>query len=135
VIEVRVEVRPPWAFRLPQRNGLDGLTRVRGGVLHRLLHAGDEPVLVRLAQLRSGAVLFGARARHHAAAEWAIARMRAALAIDVDLTFFHERFRSDPLIGPSEEVREVFEPYHPWAGLAGLHALRSGGVAMAPMAA
>ena len=32
-VEVRHEVRPRWVFALPLRSGLDGLTRVRGGVL------------------------------------------------------------------------------------------------------
>ena len=41
---------------------MDGLTQVRGGVVHRLLHAGDEPVVVRIAQLSADRVLFGARA-------------------------------------------------------------------------
>jgi hypothetical protein len=29
--------------------------------------------------------------------------------------------------GTEEEVAEFFAPYEPWAGLAGLHALRLGG--------
>jgi 3-methyladenine DNA glycosylase/8-oxoguanine DNA glycosylase len=97
--EVRIEVRPPWAFRLPRRGGLDGLTRVRGGVIHRLLHAGDDPVVVRVAQLAPDRVLFGARAEDPAAAEWGIERMRMALGVDQDLRPFYERFRFDPLIG------------------------------------
>jgi Protein of unknown function, DUF488 len=44
--EVRVEVCPHWPFRLPRRAGLDGLTRIRSGVLHRLLHARADPVPV-----------------------------------------------------------------------------------------
>ena len=100
-IEVRIEVRPRWVFRLSRRGGLDGLARVRGGVLHRLLHAGAEPVLVRVAQLTHDRVLFGAAADDRAAAEWGIERMRLALGIDQDLRPFYERFRFDPLIGPS----------------------------------
>jgi 3-methyladenine DNA glycosylase/8-oxoguanine DNA glycosylase len=100
-IEVRLEVRPRWTFRLSRRGGLDGLTRVRGGVLHRLLHAGQEPVLVRVAQLARDRVLFGAQADDRAAAEWGIERMRLALGIDQDLRPFYERFRFDPLIGPA----------------------------------
>jgi 3-methyladenine DNA glycosylase/8-oxoguanine DNA glycosylase len=100
-IEVRIEVRPRWTFRLSRRGGLDGLTRVRGGVLHRLLHAGEEPVLVRVAQLARDRVLFGAQADDRAAAEWGIERMRLALGIDQDLRPFYERFRFDPLIGPA----------------------------------
>ena len=100
-VEVRVEVRPRWTFRLPLRGGLDGLTKVRRGVLHRLVHAGEEPVLVRVAQVAPDRVLFGAQGADEAAAEWGIERMRAALGIDQDLRPFYERFRSDPLIGAS----------------------------------
>jgi 3-methyladenine DNA glycosylase/8-oxoguanine DNA glycosylase len=98
-IEVRLEVRPRWVFRLPSNGRLDGLSRVRGGVLHRLLHAGEEPVLVRVAQLARDRVLFGAQARDRAAAQSGIDRMRLALGVDQDLRPFYERFRFDPLIG------------------------------------
>jgi 3-methyladenine DNA glycosylase/8-oxoguanine DNA glycosylase len=73
--------------------------RIHGGVVHRLLHAGDEPVVVRVAQIARERVLLGARARNRAAAQWGIERMRAALGIDRDLREFYERFRFDPLIG------------------------------------
>jgi 3-methyladenine DNA glycosylase/8-oxoguanine DNA glycosylase len=98
-LELRVELRPCWPFALPRHGGLDGLTRVRGGVIHRLLHVGQEPVVVRVAQLGRDRVLFGAKAREKGAAEWGIERMRAALGIDRDLREFYERFRFDPLIG------------------------------------
>ena len=98
-VEVRIEVRPPWPFRLSRRVGLDGVAQVRGGVLHRLLHAGDQPVHIRVAQLSADRVLFGARAESAPAAEWGIERMRRALGIDLDLREFYERFRFDPLIG------------------------------------
>ena len=101
-VEVRVEVRPRWVFSLPLRNGLDGLTRVRRGVLHRLLHFGsDVPVLVRVAQPSRDRVVFGAQADSHEAAEWGIDRMRWALGIDQDIEPFYDRFRFDPLIGRS----------------------------------
>ncbi len=101
MIDLRVEVRPRWIFRLPRRGTLDGLTRCRGGVLHRLVHAGDQPVLVRVAQLAHDRVLFGARASDREAAEWGIERMRLALGVDQHLQPFYERFRFDPLIGPA----------------------------------
>ena len=75
--------------------------RVRGGVIHRLLHVGEEPVVVRVAQLapRSRAVRRQGGATR-AAAEWGIERMRAALwGSTSDLREFYERFRFDPLIG------------------------------------
>lgn len=97
--ELRVEVTPRWPFRLQRRGAMDGLSPVRGGVLHRLIHEAGEPVHIRVAQLRSGSVLFGARARDRRAAAGAIERMRRALGVDLDLRPFHERFRRDPLIG------------------------------------
>jgi 3-methyladenine DNA glycosylase/8-oxoguanine DNA glycosylase len=98
-VEVRVEVRPRWHFRLPAALGLDRLMRRRGTVLHRLVHFDAEPVVVRVAQTAPDCVLFGASARSREAAEHGIARMRVALGVDQDLRPFHERFRHDPLIG------------------------------------
>jgi 3-methyladenine DNA glycosylase/8-oxoguanine DNA glycosylase len=109
-LEVRIEVRPRWVFSLPRRGGLDGLTRVRGGVLHRLLHAGEEPVLVRVAQLTPDRVLFGAQAERRELAEWGIGRMRQALGIDRDLREFYDRFRFDPLIGRSVRANPSLRP-------------------------
>jgi 3-methyladenine DNA glycosylase/8-oxoguanine DNA glycosylase len=100
-VEVRREVRPRWVFRLPLRNGPDGLVSIRGRVVHRLLHAGSEPVVVRVVQLADDRVLFGAQASTSETAEWGIERMRLALGIDQGLGPFYDRFRSDPLIGPS----------------------------------
>jgi 3-methyladenine DNA glycosylase/8-oxoguanine DNA glycosylase len=101
VTELRVEVRPCWSFRLPRRVGADGVMRNRGGVLHRLLHLGDEPVVVRVAQVAPDRVLFGAAAGSVGAREYGIERMRFALGIDVDLRPFYERFKDDPWIGGS----------------------------------
>ncbi len=98
-VEVRVEVRPPWTFRLPRYGTPDGLTHVRGGVLHRLLHLEGEAVLVRAAQIASDRVLFGVQARDREAASEALERVRRALGIDQDLRRFYDRFRFDPLIG------------------------------------
>lgn len=112
MIEVRREVRPRWTFRLPRYGGPDGLTRVRGGVLHRLLHAPDEqPVLVRIAQVSSDRVLFGAEAGDRDGALWGIARMHAALGVDLDLRPFYERFRCDPLIGGSVRSNPGLRPH------------------------
>ena len=98
-LEVRVEVRPRWTFRLSRRVGLDRVARVRGGVIHRLLHCGSDPVVIRVAQPAPDRVLFGAQADRRDVAEWGIERMRTALGIDLDLRPFYERFRFDPLIG------------------------------------
>jgi 3-methyladenine DNA glycosylase/8-oxoguanine DNA glycosylase len=80
---------------------MDGVLRRRGGVLERLLHHEEEPVLVRVAQTTPDRVLFGARAASRAAALHGIARMRFALGVDEDLRAFHRRFSRDPLIGRS----------------------------------
>jgi 3-methyladenine DNA glycosylase/8-oxoguanine DNA glycosylase len=119
--ELRVEVTPAWPLRLSSRGGADGVLRVRGGVLHRLLHhdAGGaaQPVLVRVAQTARDRVLFGAQAADPCAAAWGIERMRFALGVDDDLRPFHERFRDDPLIGgavrahPALRLRRRPEPF------------------------
>jgi len=103
---LRVEVRPRWVFRMPMRGGMDGVLRRRGSVLERLLHVGDEPVVVRAAQPAPDTVVIGAFGpSSRAAGEEAVRRMRFALGVDDDLSEFCERFRSDPLIGPSVRSR------------------------------
>lgn len=119
--ELRVEVTPAWPFRLPRQGGMDGVLRVRRGVLHRLLHHGADdaatPVVVRVAQTAPDRVLFGAQAADPAAAAWGIERMRFALGVDDDLRPFHDRFRADPLIGaavrasPAVRLRRRPEPF------------------------
>jgi 3-methyladenine DNA glycosylase/8-oxoguanine DNA glycosylase len=86
---------------------MDGLMRVRGGVVHRLLHVDDEPVVLRVAQPAPERVLFGAQAASPHAADEGIERMRFALGVDDDLAEFHARFRRDPLLGRA--IRE-----RPW---------------------
>lgn len=57
---------------------------------------------------------------------------------DLGYLKFAGRLRSggDPLARATEDdVIELFEPYHPWAGLAGLHALRASGTASGALAA
>ncbi|MGO9488164.1 MAG: DNA-3-methyladenine glycosylase family protein [Solirubrobacteraceae bacterium] len=100
-VELRVEVTPAGPFRLPRRNGMDGLLRRRGGVLERLLHHGEQPVLVRVAQPADDRVLLGARAASREAAAHGIERMRFALGVDEDPRPFLRRFAGDPLIGRS----------------------------------
>ena len=104
-VEVRVQVTPRWCYSLPRRLGLDGLTRRRNGVVERLLHYGEERVIVRVAQPARDRVLFGAWAPRREAAEWGIDRMRRALGVDHDLRAFHERFRFDPLLGRALRAR------------------------------
>jgi 3-methyladenine DNA glycosylase/8-oxoguanine DNA glycosylase len=103
-IERRVEVRPAGAFRLPGA-GMDGVLRRRGDVLERLLHVGEQAVVVRVAQTAADRVLFGAWAPSAAAAERAIERMRFAVGVDDDLGEFRRRFMRDELIGRSVRAR------------------------------
>ncbi|UGS37983.1 DNA-3-methyladenine glycosylase family protein [Capillimicrobium parvum] len=115
--EVRVEVRPPWPFRLRRQGGMDGVQRCRDGVLHRLLHVEGVPVVVRVAQPAADRVVLGAAAESPDAAREAIARMRFAIGVDDDLRPFYERFRFDPLIGrsvrsaPHMRIRRRPEPF------------------------
>jgi 3-methyladenine DNA glycosylase/8-oxoguanine DNA glycosylase len=104
MVEVRTEVTPPWTFRLPGGD-LDGVLRRRGTVLERLLHVGEDAVVVRVAQTARDRVLFGAQAANEPAARAGIARMRFALGVDDDLRPFYDRFRDDPLIGRSVRAR------------------------------
>ncbi|MFZ1155538.1 MAG: hypothetical protein WAN93_11595, partial [Solirubrobacteraceae bacterium] len=104
-MELRVEVTPAAPFRLPHTGGMDGVLRHRGGVLERLLHHGEEPVLVRVAQSAPETVLFGARARNREEALYGIERMRFALGVDDDLGAFYRELADDPLIGRSVRRR------------------------------
>src|SRR5271165_6487148 len=84
---------------------MDGVLRRRGGVLERLLHHQQEPVLVRVGQSAPDRMQFAARARTREAAEHGIERMRFALGVDEDLSAFLRRFASDPLVGRSVRRR------------------------------
>jgi 3-methyladenine DNA glycosylase/8-oxoguanine DNA glycosylase len=81
------------------------VVRSRAGVLERLLHDGDQPVVVRVAQPAPETVLFGARAPTRSAAAYGIRRMRFALGVDEDLRPFVRAFARDPLIGRSLRAR------------------------------
>jgi DNA-3-methyladenine glycosylase II len=119
-IDLRVEVRPPWPFRLGGGSA-DGLARRRGSALQRLLHAGEEPVLVGVVQPAPDRVVFAARARCEAAAAHGIERMRFATGVDDDLRPFHEAFRGDPYIGAAVRSRpqlRVRRRPEPWEALA-----------------
>jgi 3-methyladenine DNA glycosylase/8-oxoguanine DNA glycosylase len=109
-VEVRAEVRPPWPYRLPRGGGMDGVLRRRGGVLQRLLHVDDEPVVLRAAQPAADRVVIGARAARREVAAEGLARMRAGLGVDDDLAPFYERFRDDARIGASVRTRPWLRP-------------------------
>jgi 3-methyladenine DNA glycosylase/8-oxoguanine DNA glycosylase len=98
-VEIRVEVAPRWPLRLPG-GGADGVMRARGGVLERLLHVEEQPVVVRAAARGDGrGVLIGAWGPSRGCCRVAIERMRFALGVDDDLAPFHAAFRGDRLIG------------------------------------
>jgi 3-methyladenine DNA glycosylase/8-oxoguanine DNA glycosylase len=120
MIELEREVRPKWPLRLPRWGGPVGLARVRDGALQRLLHAGDEPVVVSVRAPARDRLRFAARAPTRAAAEHGIERMRFALGADDDLRPFYERFRWDPLIGPAvrrDPLRRAFRKPEPFEAL------------------
>lgn len=133
------DLRPPSPFRMP-RGSSDRTLSVRGGVATRLLHVGGSPVVVRAWQpardrlrVRAEAVDPGCVSRPpitmspcpgpagREQLEEAIACMRRALWVDVDLTDFSQRFRRDRLIGPLIRRLPGFRPSGrpwPWEALA-----------------
>jgi 3-methyladenine DNA glycosylase/8-oxoguanine DNA glycosylase len=89
---------------------MDGVTRSTGGVLTRLLHVGERPVVVHAWQRRSGAVAIRSQLADPSlrdaagiaeALEEAAARMRFAVAVDDDLRPFYAEFKRDPFLGPA----------------------------------
>ncbi len=120
MVDVTREVRSKWPLRLPRWGGPGGLARVRDGALRRLLHAGDEAVVVSVRAPARDRLLFAARAPSRAAAEHGIERMRFALGADDDLRPFYDRFRWDPLIGPAvrrDPLRRAFRKPDPFEAL------------------
>jgi 3-methyladenine DNA glycosylase/8-oxoguanine DNA glycosylase len=127
------EVRPPSPFRMP-RGSSDRTLRVRAGVATRLLHVDGSPILVRAWQPARDRVRFRAEAvdpgrvsrppielppcpgpAGSGQLEEAITAMRRALWVDIDLTDFHHRFRSDRLVGPLIRRMPWFRPKgRPW---------------------
>jgi 3-methyladenine DNA glycosylase/8-oxoguanine DNA glycosylase len=118
--ELRVEVAPPWTFRL-RGGSADGLLRRRGASLQRLLHRDGEPVHVAVAQPAPDRVVFGARARSETDAMWGIRRLRFATGVDDDLRPFYDAFRDDPVIGRAVRAAPELRPRRfalPWEALA-----------------
>lgn len=111
---LEIEVRPPCPYRLPGRGRADGVMRASGNVLTRLLHVGDEPVVVHGWLRRDGAVAIRAVAAEgrceREVLERAIERMRFALAVDDDLRPFYAEFKRDPFLGPAIRRRPWLRP-------------------------
>jgi 3-methyladenine DNA glycosylase/8-oxoguanine DNA glycosylase len=99
---------PKAPYRLPPA-GRDGLLRRQGAGFVRLLHHGEEPVVVR-AYPAAGAVRLRAEAGSRAAAAYGVERMRFALALDHDLGPFHQAFKRDRLLGPAIRRRPWLRP-------------------------
>jgi 3-methyladenine DNA glycosylase/8-oxoguanine DNA glycosylase len=89
--------------------GRDGVLCRSGHVLSRLLHVGEEAVVVRAWSTGSG-VRLRAEAPSQEAAASGIERMRFALGVDHDLSEFHRAFRRDPLVGPTIRTRPWLRP-------------------------
>jgi DNA-3-methyladenine glycosylase II len=118
--ELRVEVEPPWPFRL-RGGSADGLLRRRNGSLQRLLHRDGNPVHVAVIQPAPGRVIFGARAGSEPDAMWGIRRLRFATGVDDDLRPFYDAFRDDPIIGKAIRSAPEFRIRRapmPWEALS-----------------
>jgi len=107
-VELERDFLPPGPYRLPPA-GRDGLLRRRDGVLHRLLHHGEEPVTVQ-AWPAGGAVRIRADAAGREACEYGLERMHFALGLDQDISEFHAAFKRDRLIGPVIRRRPWLRP-------------------------
>lgn len=113
---IEIAVRPISPLRLPGSGG-DRTLQLSGPWAQRLLVIDRAAMLIRFRRLDSGEILFGAHGlepdrlegpgseslidpgeRHLLAG---IGRMRFAVGVDQDLTDFHQRFRSDPVLGPA----------------------------------
>ena len=121
---LEVEARPPWPYRLPRSGRGDGVMRLRGGVLSRLLHVDGAAVVVHAWQPARDRVVLRAGGVGSAASEQlehAIERMRFALGVDEDLSEFAREFRRDPLVGRGLWRRPTYRPKRrpwPWEALA-----------------
>jgi DNA-3-methyladenine glycosylase II len=112
---LEIEVRPPWPYRLPRGVG-DGVVRVRGGVVTRLLHVDGRPLVVRAAQKRDGAVVLRAEGGGPEQRELAIERVRFALGVDDDHRELYDEFRGDRLLGRAIRAKPWLRPARrPWA--------------------
>ena len=97
--------------------------RVRGGLVSRVLHVGERPVVVHAWQLRSGSVCLRAEGdAPREELEIALERMRFTLGVDDDLSEFFALFKRDRVLGPALRRRPWLRPRRrpwPWEALAG----------------
>jgi 3-methyladenine DNA glycosylase/8-oxoguanine DNA glycosylase len=114
-LNIEIEIRPPWPYRLSRGSGGDGVARVRGGVVVRVLRCEGELVAVAAWQRRSGEVRLRAAPTgdgppSRPALERALERVRFALAVDDDLSEFRTAFRRDPLVGRAIAAKPWHRP-------------------------
>ena len=107
-MELERDFLPPGPYRLPGA-GRDGLLRRREGVLRRLLHVGEDPVVVH-AWHAGGSVRIRAEAARREVCEYGLERMHFALGLDQDLSEFHAAFKRDRLVGPVIRRRPWLRP-------------------------
>ncbi len=101
------------------------MTRVRNGILARLLHVDAAPVIVHAWSRRDGTVRLRATPREEGvdreALEVAIERIRFAVGVDENYREFYDCFRGDRLLGPAIRRRPWVRPRRhawPWEALA-----------------
>lgn len=120
---LEAEVTPPWPYRLPHRGSGNGTTRVREGVVCRLLCVGDAPVVAHAWQVRSGEVRFRVSGDAPSEAlEAGLERMRFTLGVDDDYSDFFAEFKRHEVLGPALRSRPWARPRRrpsPWEALAG----------------
>ncbi|MBK5232671.1 MAG: DNA-3-methyladenine glycosylase 2 family protein [Thermoleophilia bacterium] len=133
---IEVEVGPRSPFRLPRLTGGDRLVRERGSGFERLLVTDGAATVVSVRPSGSGRYLFTAEAvsperlsgpgsdelKEAGEADLldAIARMRFAVGIDLDLAPMRELFGEDPLLGPAITGLSPGRPHrrpYPWEAL------------------
>ncbi len=97
----------------------------RDGIVARLLHVEERPIVVNAWQHRDGQVVLRATAAGEGASEdqleVAIGRIRFALGLDDDFRELYDRFRADRLLGPAIRRNPAIRPRRrpwPWEALA-----------------
>ncbi|MDP9376022.1 MAG: hypothetical protein M3P40_00325 [Actinomycetota bacterium] len=78
--------------------------------MQRLLHVGDEAVVVAVAQAADGGVVFAVRSQSEQGARGGLERMRFATGVDDDLREFHATFWRDPLLGRAIRANPCLRP-------------------------
>ncbi len=106
----RVTVDPVAPYRLPGAVP-DGVMRRRDGLLERIACHDGQVVVLRAAQpRRDGEVVMGAWAPDRDLAEYALARWRRTLGVDLDHRPFLDLAWNDPVLGPLVRRRPWLRP-------------------------